>query len=147
MQPFNTSSMYPFSSQNLCYILIIRILHTMKPIFFISPNIVLKSDWLGIETGPDLRKNKGSHNPIWPGRLTRQISIKNLVVTRWLFFCFLSKRRPFNFLKIRVDPGDQVKTWWLQQNLWPRPWARSIIGPGFKTMLLRTCLLCLYRNL
>ena len=109
MQPFNTSSMYPFSSQNLCYILIIRIWHTMKPMFFTPPTIVLKPGWSKTGTRLSLRKNRGSHNPVWLGRLTRQNPVKNLIVTRWLFFLFFIKTTSFWFLKNRVDsvkPGD-----------------------------------------
>ena len=107
MQPFNTSSMYPFSSQNLCYILIIRIWHTMKPMFFTPPSIVLKLDWSETGIGPSLKKNRRSYNPVWSGQLTQQNPIKNLAITRWLFFLFFIKTTSFWFLKNRVD---SVKT-------------------------------------
>jgi hypothetical protein len=68
--------------------------------------------------GLGLKKNRESHNPVWPGwpsRLTWKNPVKNLDVTRWLFFCFFFiKTILFWFIKKnRVDPGDPGKTRYL----------------------------------
>ena len=63
-------------------------------------------------TGPGWRKNRKSHDPVWPGGLTRQNPVKNSVATRWLLFFFL-KRHRFDFFLNRDwlgRPDDPVKT-------------------------------------
>jgi len=74
-------------------------------------------------TGPGWRKNRKSHDPVWPGRLG-ELTRQNPVATRWLLFflfCFFfTKMTPFRiFFKIGIDladpatrskPGDPVQT-------------------------------------
>ena len=93
--------------------------HTYSPKFIMVLNIVLKLGLTGrprVGTRLGWRKNRGRKNPVWPGGLTRQNSVKNSVVTRWFYF-FLLKRHRFD----------------LKKKNWPGP----ATGPGLKNMLLK----------
>jgi hypothetical protein len=56
----------------------------------------------------ELKKNRKSHDPVWPGGLTRQNPVKNSVATCWFLFVFFLKRHHFDFFLNMDDPGDSM---------------------------------------
>jgi hypothetical protein len=77
-----------------------------------------------------LKKKWGKEKP-GVTRMTQRVDPARPVANPLTFVFFLLKRRRFDFLKKKIDPGDPV----IYQNPEPGPWIGPATRPGLKTML------------